>query len=361
MSVYDKHQDAMSEVAPDHDAPPRSRSRKTASSNEIDLPPASRKCSPNRTSLSPAMQETLDLAKRVAQTDTTVLITGESGTGKERIARLIHDHSPRADGPFIAINCGAIAETLLDSELFGHVRGAFTGAVQTRPGIFEAANHGTLLLDEIGEISLGMQVKLLRVLQEREVRRVGDSESRRFDTRILAATNRDLARQIEGGSFREDLYYRIRIVELQLPPLRERAEDILDLARELLAESAERLKRQVSGFSPPVEARLLGYHWPGNIRELENAMEHAVALSRSKQVELIDLPRDIRDSASHFQPRLQSVRPLQDISKDYILAALNLNEGNQTSTAKQLGIGSATLYRKLKRYGCHPIKQGDEV
>ena len=297
------------------------------------------------------MQEALDLAERVALTDTTVLITGESGTGKERIARLIHERSPRADGPFIAINCGAIAETLLDSELFGHVRGAFTGAVQTRPGIFEAANHGTLLLDEIGEISLGMQVKLLRVLQEREVRRVGDNQSRPFDVRILAATNRNLASQIESGSFRDDLYYRIRIVELQIPPLRERPEDILDLARVLLAESAERMKRNVTGFSPAAEAQLLGYDWPGNIRELENAMEHATALSRGSKVELSDLPREIRGSVPHFQPRPQSVRRLQDIAKEYILATLHLNEGNQAATAKQLGIGSATLHRKLKRYG----------
>src|SRR4051812_35084396 len=192
---------------------------------------------------SAAMREVVELARRVAQVDSTVLVTGESGAGKERIARLIHDESPRASGPFIAINCAAIAETLLESELFGHARGAFTGATHDRPGLFEAATHGTLLLDEVGEISPGMQVKLLRVLQEREVRRVGENKSRRVDVRLVAATNRDLAHGVAGGTFRQDLYYRLKVVELHVPALRDRRDDVLPLARVLLADVALRMKR----------------------------------------------------------------------------------------------------------------------
>src|SRR5205809_2694486 len=220
---------------------------------------------------SPAMLRTLDLARRVAKVDSTVLITGESGAGKERIARLIHDESTRAAGPFIAVNCGAITETLLESELFGHARGAFTGATADRPGLFEAANGGTLLLDEVGEVSPGMQVKLLRALQEREIRRVGENRNRRIDVRVLAATNRDLAQGVAGGDFRQDLYYRLKVVELHVPPLRERRDDILPLARVLLAESALRMKRKITGLAPAAADQLVRYEWPGNVRELENA------------------------------------------------------------------------------------------
>ena len=196
------------------------------------------------------MRQVVDLARRVAKVDSTVLITGESGSGKERIARLVHDESTRAAGPFIAVNCGAITETLLESELFGHARGAFTGATQDRPGLFEAANGGTLLLDEVGEVSPGMQVKLLRALQEREIRRVGENKSRRVDVRVVAATNRDLAHGVAGGAFRQDLYYRLKVVELHVPPLRERRDDILPLARVLLADAALRMKRKISGLAP---------------------------------------------------------------------------------------------------------------
>ena len=198
---------------------------------------------------SPAMRRVVDLASRVAKVDSTVLITGESGAGKERIARLVHEESTRAAGAFIAVNCGAITETLLESELFGHARGAFTGATVDRPGLFEAANGGTLLLDEVGEVSSGMQVKLLRALQEREIRRVGENKSRRVDVRIVAATNRDLAHGVAGGNFRQDLYYRLKVVELHVPPLRERRDDVLPLARVLLADAALRMKRKISGLA----------------------------------------------------------------------------------------------------------------
>jgi two-component system, NtrC family, response regulator HydG len=302
-------------------------------------------------SRSPPMRQLIDLARRVAKVDSTVVITGESGSGKERIARLVHDESTRAAGPFIAVNCGAITETLLESELFGHARGAFTGAVQDRPGLFEAAHRGTLLLDEIGEVSPGMQVKLLRALQEREIRRVGENRNRAVDVRVVAATNRDLADGIADGSFRQDLYYRLKVVELHVPPLRERRDDVLPLARVLLASAALRMKRKISGLAPATADQLLRYHWPGNVRELEHAMERAVALARGTRVELEDLPEEIRQAVPRPAVTDGLVRPLADIEREYILAALELNGGNQTQTAKQLHIGSATLYRKLKRYG----------
>ncbi len=300
---------------------------------------------------SAAMEQLVDLARRVAKFDATVLITGESGSGKERIARLVHDESTRSTGPFIAVNCGAITETLLESELFGHARGAFTGANQDRPGLFEAANNGTLLLDEVGEISKGMQVKLLRVLQEREIRRVGENKSRRLDLRVVAATNRDLALAVADGSFRQDLYYRLNVVELNVPPLRERRDDILPLARVLLADAALRMKRKITGLTPATADQLLRYHWPGNVRELENAMERAVALALGNRVDLADLPEEVRQAFPTPVATKGALRSLEEIEKDYIIAALKVNGGNQTQTAEQLEIGSATLYRKLKRYG----------
>ena len=300
---------------------------------------------------SPAMRQLVDLTRRVAKVDSTIIITGESGSGKERIARLVHDESTRAAGPFIAVNCGAITETLLESELFGHARGAFTGANQDHLGLFEAANGGTLLLDEIGEVSPGMQVKLLRVLQEREIRRVGESKSRSVDVRVLAATNRDVAQRVAGGAFRQDLYYRLKVVELHVPPLRERRDDILPLARVLLADAAIRMKRKISGLAPTTADQLLRYGWPGNVRELENTMERAVALARGTRVELDDLPEEVRRAFPRPVVTSEVVRPLDEIEKEYILAVLELNGGNQTRAAEQLQIGSATLYRKLKSYG----------
>ena len=304
------------------------------------------------TAKSPAMRQLVDLARRVAKVDSTVLITGESGSGKERIARLVHEESTRAAGPFIAVNCGAITETLLESELFGHARGAFTGATHDRPGLFESAHGGTLLLDEVGEVSPGMQVKLLRAIQEREIRRVGETKSRPIDVRIVTATNRDLGQAVASGTFRQDLYYRLKVVELRVPALRERREDILPLARILLAGSALWMKRKMTGLTPGATDQLLRYAWPGNVRELENTMERAVALAPGTRVEVDDLPEEIRLARPLASVASDgTVRPLEDIEKEYILSALALNGGNQTRTAEQLQIGSATLYRKLKSYG----------
>jgi DNA-binding NtrC family response regulator len=298
---------------------------------------------------STAMQKVVDLARRIAKVDFTVLITGESGVGKELIARLVHDESSRAHGPFVAVNCGAITETLLESELFGHARGAFTGAVQARIGLFEATNGGTLLLDEIGDVSPGMQVKLLRVLQEREIRRVGENRSRPVNVRVIAATNHELVRDIDDGTFRQDLFYRLNVVQLHVPPLRERRDDIMPLARVLLAGAAKKCARQVTGLSPRAADQLLRYDWPGNVRELDNAMESAVAVGRGTRVEVDDLPEMVRRAVP--SPSLSGpVRALGEIERDYILAVLDLHEGNKTRTAKELGIGSATLYRKLKEY-----------
>jgi DNA-binding NtrC family response regulator len=302
---------------------------------------------------SAAMQRMVELARRVARVDSTVIITGESGAGKERIARMVHDDSPRATGPFIAVNCGAITETLLESELFGHKRGAFTGATHDRPGLFEAASGGTLFLDEIGEVSAAMQVKLLRVLQEREIRRVGENISRAVDVRVLAATNQSLADEVAAGRFRQDLYYRLKVVELAVPPLRERPEDILPLARVLLADAALRMNLKIVGFSPEVADQLLRHPWPGNVRELENAMERAAALSRGSRVELEDLPEDVRRATPKATVVEGGVKPLRELEREYILSVLALNDGNQRKTASQLEIGTATLYRKLKLYRAH--------
>jgi two-component system response regulator HydG len=299
---------------------------------------------------SPAMARAVDMARRISKYDSTVLITGESGSGKERIARLIHEESTRSEGPFIAVNCGALTETLLESELFGHTRGAFTGATQHRPGLFEAASRGTVLLDEIGDISPGMQVKLLRVLQEREVRRVGDNVSRSIDVRVLAATNKDLLHEVAEGNFRQDLYYRLKVVDVHVPALRDRGNDILALARILLASAAQRMERKMTGMTSAASDQVRRYTWPGNVRELENAMERAVALARGSCVELDDLPEEVREAAPRAVSVGDHVRPLEEVEKEYILAALAANGGNQTHTAEQLRIGSATLYRKLKSY-----------
>ena len=298
---------------------------------------------------SSTMRKVVDLARRVAKVDSTVLITGESGSGKERIARLVHDESTRAAGPFIAVNCGAIAETLLESELFGHTRGAFTGATQDRPGLFEAANGGTLLLDEVGEVSPGMQVKLLRTLQEREVRRVGENKNRKVDVRVLAATNRDLPAEVHAARFRQDLYYRIRVVELRVPPLRERRDDILALARTFLADAAERMRRKITSITPAAANQLVRYGWPGNVRELENAVERAVVLAKGTRIYVEDLPEEVGLAVpSAYAPG--DVRPLDDVEREYILAVVKANQGNKAAAADQLKIGIATLYRKLKQY-----------
>jgi two-component system response regulator HydG len=302
----------------------------------------------------PVMIELLATARRLAEVECTVLISGESGTGKERIARLLHHESARASGPFIAINCGAMAETLLESELFGHARGAFTGAAVHRPGLLEAANGGSLLLDELGEVSLAMQVKLLRALQTREVRRVGENTDRAVDVRIIAATNRDLARGVADGTFRQDLYYRLKVVELRLPPLRARREDVLPLALTLLRSAAAHMERLVTGFTPAVGELLLRHDWPGNVRELENAMERGVALARGALVDVGDLPDELRGEHRSAQSRPLAewgTRTMAEVEREHIMAALERHGGNRTHAARALQIGEATMYRKLKSYG----------
>ena len=299
---------------------------------------------------SPAMHRVIDVARRVAQVDSTVLLTGESGVGKERIARFIHEQSARAGGPFVAINCGAVPEHLLESELFGHVRGSFTGATQDRVGLFESANSGTLLLDEIGEVPPPMQVKLLRALQERQIRRVGENRNRPVSARVIAATNRDLVKEIRAARFREDLYYRLRVVEIEIPPLRERREDILPLARAFVADTAARIGRKVTGFTPAAAHQLLRYGWPGNVRELENAIERAVVLTRRSRIDLDDLPPEV-GLAVPEAIAATDVRPLADVERDYIKSVLRAVGGNRSQAAQKLGIGEATLYRKIKQFG----------
>jgi two-component system, NtrC family, response regulator HydG len=295
---------------------------------------------------SPAMERVLDLARRVARVDSTVLLTGESGVGKERVARLIHAESSRVKGPFLAVNCGAVAEGLLESELFGHARGSFTGASQDRAGLFEAATGGTLFLDEIGEVPPPMQVKLLRALQEREIRRVGENNVRRVNARVLAATNRDLVADVNAGRFRQDLYYRLRVIEIRVPPLRERREDVLPLARSFLA---ARSGRKATGFTPRAANQLVRYGWPGNVRELENAVERAVVLSRGGRIDVEDVPEEVSLALPGVHAAGE-MRPLEEVERDYILAVLRANDGNKTRAAEQLKIGAATLYRKLKWY-----------
>jgi len=294
------------------------------------------------------MRRLLDLARRVAHVDSTLLLTGESGTGKEVVARLVHGNSARALRPFVAVNCAAVPEALLESELFGHVKGAFTGATQDRLGLFEAASGGTLLLDEIGDMPLGMQAKLLRVLQEREVRRVGENRTRRVDVRVIAASHRDLATCVASGSFREDLLYRLRVIELHVPPLRERREDVLPLARAFLVEVAQRDRRRVSGITPRAADQLLRWHWPGNVRELRNVIERSVALARGSRIEPDDLPDDVRGAAA--APQRAVGRRLDEVERRHILEVLAANGGHKARTAADLGIGTATLFRRLKRY-----------
>jgi DNA-binding NtrC family response regulator len=298
------------------------------------------------------MHALYQLIDRVAPSPATVLVQGESGTGKELVARAIHFRGPRRERNFVAVNCANLPESLLESELFGHARGAFTGATHDRAGLFEAAHGGTLFLDEVGEVPASMQAKLLRVLQEREVRRVGENTSRKVDVRVVAATNRELTEEVRLGRFRQDLYYRLRVIELKIPPLRERREDILPLARLLLAEASERLGRKVAALAPEAVDQLLRYDWPGNVRELGNAVERAVALCEGQRVEREDLPEEVRAAPPNLVPS-GNPRRLEDMEKEYILAVLAQNGGNRARTAEQLDIGVATLYRKLKQYG-HP-------
>jgi DNA-binding NtrC family response regulator len=297
---------------------------------------------------SKAYAEVLDLAQRAAPFDTSVLITGETGVGKEVLARYIHENSARKDGPFLALNCGALPETLLESELFGHHKGAFTGAIADRVGLFEQAQKGTLFLDEIGDVTPSLQLKILRVLQEREVLRVGENRPRRIDVRVLAATNRKLEERIREGLFREDLYYRLRVIEIEVPPLRERREDILPLARHLVGHLAVKLGLPGLRLDASVLTRLENYDWPGNVRELENALERAGVLSIGGIIRLDDLPPHIRRAAEPFQPVSHGpLRTLAAVERDYIALALRQSGNNRTRAARVLGISPTTLWRKL--------------
>jgi DNA-binding NtrC family response regulator len=302
-----------------------------------------------------AFRDVVALAETVAPTDSTVLITGESGTGKEILARYIHELSDRESGPFISINCGALPENLLESELFGHVKGSFTGAVRDKQGLLVAAERGTFLLDEVGEMSPALQVKLLRALQEREIVPVGATDPIRIDARIMAATNRDLEQEIRRGAFRSDLYYRLNVISLHLPPLRERPEDVRLLAEYFLQQRDE----QTAGnnvsltLSDNALSALQAYDWPGNVRELENALERAAILTHNRVVEVETLPARITTPAP---APLVSERPasnptLELIERAYILWVLQAEGGNKARTAEVLGIDPSTLYRKLNRYG----------
>jgi DNA-binding NtrC family response regulator len=296
---------------------------------------------------SPAFTRVLELATRIAPFDSSVLITGESGVGKEVVARLIHTRSTRSKGPFLAINCGALPETLLDSELFGHKAGAFTGATSDHAGLFESAAGGTLFLDEIGEISHATQVKLLRVLQEREIRRVGESKNRPINVRVLAATNRDLAASMASGAFREDLYYRLRVVEVAIPPLRQRREDILPLARFFVDRFRTKLKLPALRLSPESIGFLTNYPWPGNVRELENAIEHAAILTRDGRLTPDLFPSGIVHRTAG-PGRSAGKRSLGDVELEHIQDVLRQTGGNRSQAAEILGISTATLWRKLK-------------
>jgi len=301
---------------------------------------------------SPAIRGVGEMIARIADNDATVLITGESGTGKELVARAIHQLGPRKDEPFVAINCGAVPANLLESELFGHVKGAFTDARRDRPGLFVQAGSGTILLDEIGEMPLDMQVKLLRVLQARVVRPVGGDDEVAFHARVVCATNRDLETEVEEGRFRQDLYYRVNVVAIDVPPLRSRAGDVLLLAQHFLRRIAERTGKPVSGISPEAARKLLDYDWPGNVRELENCMERAVALTRLSDITVDDLPERIRD---HQTARLviagddpTELVTLSEMERRYVRRVLAACSGNKTQAAKVLGIDRRSLYRRLE-------------
>ncbi len=306
----------------------------------------------NIVTVNPQMQQLIKTAISVAHTESNVLITGESGTGKELIAGLIHSMSSVADKPFVAVNCGGIPESLLESELFGHVKGAFTGAISTKRGLVEEADGGTLFLDEVAEMNPTLQVKLLRFIQNGEFRRVGENEVRRVKVRIIAATNKDLQQAMEAGEFREDLYYRLSVIPLHIPPLRERREDISLLAQHFVKLFANRLDKPIRGISKDALNALMQYHWPGNVRELMNAIEHGVALSSGDMLELKDLPPHITQPVTDDTiPLAESKGTLEDIEKSYILKVLQETGWNQKQACRILGLSKATLYRRLKKYG----------
>jgi len=313
---------------------------------------------------SPSMKKILKTITKVAPTNSTILISGESGTGKEFMANIVHRLSRRAEESFVAVNCGAIPENLVESELFGSRKGSYTGSVADRKGLFEMADKGTLFLDEIGELSLPTQVKLLRFLQEKEIRRVGDNENKYVDVRVIAATNKDLHRAIANGTFREDLYYRLSIFHLTLPPLRDRRSSIPGLIRTFVKKYSAANKKEIHGMAKSAEAILMNYDYPGNIRQLENIIEHAVALCEGENITLDDIPEYLVKAQGGPQmfalPRVDglvvennpnSLLTLAELEKDYIRRALDICHNNHTEAAKRLGISRSTLWRKLKEHG----------
>ncbi len=296
---------------------------------------------------SAAMQQVYTLIENLAEVDTTVLITGESGTGKELVAEALHCRSPRRNGPLVKVNCAALPENLLESELFGHLRGSFTGAIKDKAGRFQLAHHGTIFLDEIGDISPALQVRLLRVLQNKEIERVGSGQPIPVDVRIVAATNQQLLEKVRHGTFREDLYYRLRVVEIPLPPLRERREDIALLVKHFIALFNERFGRRISGVSAEALVVLAAYGWPGNVRELQHAIEHAFVVCRDTELAMSHLPRELRDAPV---PTAQIL--VGEAAR--ILAALEKAAGNKARAARFLGISRRTIYRKIEEYGIIP-------
>ncbi len=300
---------------------------------------------------SAAMQQVFDKIAQVAPTRASVLITGESGTGKELVTNALHAASPRKDAPLVKVHCAALSESLLESELFGHEKGAFTGAAGRRKGRFELADGGTVFLDEIGEIHPSVQIKILRVLQERSFERVGGEQTIQVDVRIIAATNRDLKAEVEAGRFREDLYYRLNVVNIHLPPLRERADDIPLLASRFLEEVARENGKDVQGFEPKAAMALRSYSWPGNIRELRNVVESAVVMTRNRYISPDDLPVQVRDGEDEGAVRIPLGIPMAEAEKMILQANLNALKGNKSRTAELLGIGRKTLHRKIHDYG----------
>jgi len=296
------------------------------------------------------MREIFDLIRRVADSQTNILITGESGTGKELVAKALHFNSQRKSKPFVPVNCAAIPELLLESELFGHVRGAFTDAKSDKRGLFEEAHDGTLFLDEISELPMMLQAKLLRAVQEREIRRVGATRSTSINVRLIAATNVLLAEEVQAKRFREDLYYRLNVIEIHLPPLRERKEDIPLLAHGLLQKCLTAQQKQVEGISDSALARLIDYPWPGNVRELENIVERAATLTKGPTISLEDLPthiQDIQGEGQFIEDAVEQTLPLVQVEWNYIRRVLEKMGGNKYQTAHVLGIDRKTLYRKL--------------
>jgi DNA-binding NtrC family response regulator len=311
---------------------------------------------------SPIMHRVYDLLQRVEQSDVTVLVTGESGTGKELVAKALHRRGCRCDGPFVAVNCAALPESLLESELFGHVQGAFTDAKTERTGLFIRANKGTLFLDEIDEIPLGMQAKLLRALQNRVVRPVGSDSETPFDARIIAATNRDLVSAVEEGRFREDLYFRLNVLEIDVPPLRARGNDVLLLSQQQLERFSLDTGKAIKGIDPEAAKKLLAYDWPGNVRELQNCIERAVALTRFDRITVDDLPARIRNYNPSNYILVATDDPtnlisLEEVERRYILRVLESVNGHRAAAARILGLDRKTLYRKLDRWGMGDIQK----